>query len=115
VTPASAPAGSIVTIYGNTPLFAKSGHYIGPSGTIGFWWNMPPKDWVHAYFGRTPATTNGGSSVLHLGEADVEGLCTYRVRFEVPAVPPGRYPVVPIEHDRRGAAGFQAIVIHVIG
>jgi hypothetical protein len=60
---------------GNTPLFAESGRYVGPTGKIGFWFNLPFVDWVHVYFGQAPPSSNKGTPVIHLGEANVEGKC----------------------------------------
>jgi hypothetical protein len=98
---------------GNTPLFNKAGRYQGPSGKIGFWFNLPPGGWLHVYFGGTAPSAYRGVPVIHLGEAIVEGRCSYRVSFRVPDVPPGAYDIVPIEHNRHGAAAFRAIEFHV--
>jgi hypothetical protein len=100
---------------GNTPLFDKAGRYRGPSGEIGFWFNLPFGDWVHVYFGHRPPVTNGGVPVIHLGEANVAGECSYRASFKVPQVPPGIYEILPIEHDRHGSAAFRPIEFRVTG
>lgn len=47
-----------------------------------------------------------GAPVIHLGEANVEGVCSYRVTFAVPDVMPGDYALVVIEHGRSGAAAL---------
>ena len=98
---------------GNTPLFNKAGRYLGPTGKIGFWFNLPFDDWVHVYFGQAPPSSNKGAPVIHLGEANVTGQCSYRVTFRVPDVSPGTYDIVPIEHGRGGAAAFPAIEFRV--
>jgi len=113
IAPTVARPGARVTLGGNTPLFAKSGRYLGPSGKIGFWFNLPPGGWEHVYFGGTPPHSFRGVSVFHLGEADVSGQCSYRVSFRVPIVPGGIYAIVPIEHDARGSAAFAPIELRV--
>jgi hypothetical protein len=47
---------------GNTPLLAESGRYVGPTGKIGFWFNLPFGDWVHVYFGQGPSKFEQGSA-----------------------------------------------------
>jgi hypothetical protein len=113
IRPTAAPAGSTVEMTGNTPLFAKSGRYVGPTGKIGFWFNLPFGDWVHVYFGQVPRSSNKGAPVIDLGEANVEGKCSYRVAFTVPNVPPGRYQIVPIQHGRGSSAAFRSIDLRV--
>jgi hypothetical protein len=102
-----------MTLAGNTPVFGKSGHYTGPSGRIGFWFNLPFDRWEGIYFGGRPPTLYHGAPVIHLGEVNVAGKCSYRVTFRVPTVPPGTYDIVPIEHARQGAAAFPAIEFRV--
>jgi hypothetical protein len=114
-SPASGTGGSSVTITGNTPLFAKSGRYVGPEGLIGFWWNLAPAEWEHVYFGQTPPATNQGAAVIHLGEVLVKDRCSYRVSFLVPDVPPGVYAIVPIEHGHGGAAALATLEFRVTG
>jgi hypothetical protein len=115
IGPTTGRPGFRVTIGGNTPLFNKAGHYLGPTGKIGFWFNLAFADWVHVYFGQTPPSSNEGAPVIHLGEANVAGRCSYRVTFRVPDLPPGIYDIVPIEHGRGGAAAFPAIEFRVTG
>jgi hypothetical protein len=114
VQPTTGRAGSTVQITGNTPLVSKSGEYVGPEGKIGFWFNLPFREWEHAYFGDTVPRSNNGVPVTHLGEADVQGRCTYRVTFAMPNVPPGTYPLVAIEHGGGAAAAMgKPIGLHV--
>jgi hypothetical protein len=96
----------MVTMSGNTPLFNEAGHYLGPSGKIGFWFNLPFDTWEYAYSSQGPPTSNNGIPVFHLGEARVVGQCSYRVTFRVPDVLPGTYGIVPIEHSRGGSAAL---------
>lgn len=100
---------------GNTPLFSEAGRYVGPTGKIGFWLNLPFGDWTHVYFGQTPPPSNNGAPVVHLGEANVEGQCSYRVTFMVPNIAPGRYKIVPIEHGGGGSAAFSPVEFRVTG
>jgi hypothetical protein len=96
-----------VEVSGNTPLFSKAGRYVGPTGKIGFWFNLPPDAWQDLYFG-TPIrpTTYQGSPVLHLGEANVRGRCSYHVTFAVPNVTPGTYALDMIDHGMGSAAAL---------
>lgn len=98
---------------GYTPLFNEAGRYLGPSGRIGFWFNLPPDGWEEIYSSLEPPASNEGVPVIHLGEAVVEGQCSYRVTFRVPDVPPGIYEIVPIEHGHGGSAAFAATEFRV--
>lgn len=93
-------------VSGNTPLFNKAGRYLGPNGKIGFWFNLPSGAMGQMYFGGPPPSTNQGSPVIHLGEANVQGKCSYRVTFQVPNLTPGTYTLVIIEHSRGGYASL---------
>lgn len=106
VHPTAGSAGSNVKVSGKTPLFNKAGRYLGPSGKIGFWFNLPPDGWESVYFGGPAPSTNEGSPVIHLGEANVQGKCSYRVTFHVPNVTPGTYALLLIEHGGGGAAAL---------
>jgi hypothetical protein len=106
IGPTAGKPGSMVTMSENTPLFNKAGHYLGPSGKIGFWFNLPFADWPAAYSSQGLPSSNNGVPVFHLGEAPVEGQCSYRVTFRVPEVPPGIYGIVPIEHSGGGSAAL---------
>jgi hypothetical protein len=98
---------------GNTPLFNEAGRYLGPSGKIGFWFNLPFAAWTRVYPLPGAPSANGSVPVIHLGEADVRDECSYRVTFRVPTVPPGVYDIVPIEHGGGGSAAFPAIEFRV--
>jgi hypothetical protein len=98
---------------GNTPLFNEAGRYLGPSGKIGFWFNLPPGAWAYVYSSQAPPSSNQGTPVIHLGEAHVKGQCSYRVTFKVPDVPPGIYDIVPIEHGRGSSSAFQPLEFRV--
>jgi hypothetical protein len=113
IAPTAGKPGTRVTMAGNTPLFAKSGRYLGPSGKIGFWFNLPPGGWEHVYFGGAIPRTYHGVPVIHLGEANVAGECSYRASFRVPNVLEGVYVIVPIEHGRQGSAAFRSIEFRV--
>jgi hypothetical protein len=44
IGPTAGKPGSMVTMSENTPLFNEAGHYLGPSGKVGFWFvNVPFK------------------------------------------------------------------------
>jgi hypothetical protein len=113
IGPTAGRPGTRVTVGGNTPLFDKAGRYLGPSGKIGFWFNLPPGGWEHVYFGGSRPHTFQRVPVIHLGEVDVSGRCSYRASFRVPEVPAGTYSIVPIEHGAHGAAAFASIEFRV--
>ena len=106
IAPTTGRPGSKVFLSEITPLFNEAGHYLGPSGKIGFWFvNLPFKSSEIGYNAQGPTTVNG-APVVHLGEASVEGQCSYRVGFTVPDVPPGTYGIVAIEHGGRSFAAL---------
>jgi hypothetical protein len=113
IGPTDGKPGSPVTMGGNTPLFNEAGRYLGPSGKIGFWFNLPPGAWAYVYSSQAPPSSNQGTPVIHLGEAHVKGQCSYRVTFKVPDVPPGIYDIVPIEHGRGSSSAFQPLEFRV--
>jgi hypothetical protein len=115
IAPTAGKPGTRVTMGGNTPLFDKAGRYLGPSGKIGFWFNLPFGNWANVYFGHRPPDANDGIPVIHLGEANVAGECSYRVSFKVPEVPSGTYEILPISHTRNGSAAFEPIQFRVTG
>jgi len=115
IGPTEGQAGTSVEIAGATPLFAKSGRYLGPRGRIGFWFNLPFSAWARVYSDAGPPRASNGVPVVRLGEASVAGFCAYRVTFRVPSVPPGRYLIVPIEHEGHGAAAFAPLAFRVTG
>jgi hypothetical protein len=96
----------MVTMTENTPLFNEAGHYLGPNGKIGFWFNLPFESWTAAYSPEALPASNEGVPVVHLGEAHVAGECSYRVTFRVPDVRPGTYGIVSIEHSGGGSAAL---------
>jgi hypothetical protein len=104
VHPTAGTPGSIVEVSENTPLFNKAGRYLGPSGKVGFWFNLPPEVLGDMYVGTPVPSTNQGSPVIHLGEANVQGKCSYRVSFHVPDVTPGTYTLFILEHTDGGYA-----------
>jgi hypothetical protein len=104
VHPTAGSTGSTVEVSENTPLFNKAGRYLGPTGRIGFWFNLPPESLGQMYNGDPQPTTPIGAPVIHLGEASVRGQCSYLVSFHVPDVTPGTYSLVIIEHSDGGYA-----------
>lgn len=113
IEPKTASVGSRIELTGNTPLFVESGRYVGPTGKIGFWFNLPYDEWVETYSSIPPPTANGGVPVIHLGEMRVEGLCSYTVTIGVPDVAAGRYRIVPIEHGHGGSAAMSPIWLRI--
>jgi hypothetical protein len=58
VRPTAGSTGSTVEVRENTPLFNKAGRYLGPTGKIGFWFNLPPEALGHMYVGSPVPRTN---------------------------------------------------------
>lgn len=112
IAPTAGKPGSRVTMGGYTPLFNEAGRYLGPSGKIGFWFNLPA-EWEEVYSSLPPPTSNNGLPVIRLGEADVAGQCSYRVTFDVPDVPPGVYDIVPIQHGQGSSSAFLPLEFRV--
>jgi hypothetical protein len=115
IGPTEGRPGTSVEVAGATPLFAESGRYRGPRGRIGLWFNLPFAAWTRVYSSSEPPTAKNGVPVIHLGEATVAGLCSYRITFRVPSVPPGRYLIVPIEHGLGSSAAFAPLAFRVSG
>ena len=113
IQPAAGAPGSTVFVTGNTPLFSPAARYIGPTGKIGFWFNLPPNGWENIYSTVPAPTANSGAPIVHLGEASVQGRCSYRVTFTVPDMPPGSYPLVLIEHVHGSSSAFEPINFEV--
>lgn len=93
----SRPSGSSVTVTGSVPVSANDGSYRGPNGEIQFWWNADPDHWHNVLPSPTldPVPKNPSADVIRLGAVELSA-CTFAFDFEVPDVPPGEYPLLPI-------------------
>jgi hypothetical protein len=97
--------GYTATISGPTPFQREDGSY-SPTDEAAMvaWWNAAPDDWaLLASFSTTPPPPAvGDSPLLHLGE-DRLGACSFVIRFTVPDVAPGLYPIVVLQDGPDGA------------
>jgi len=115
ISPSSGPGGSSFTVFGNVPTTSESGRYLGPSGSIEFWWNLDPENWVSAVGVSPTPSPASPSPVVNLGSAQVEGHCTYGVTFQVPAATAaGTYRVVGIESSGRSSASLAPVSFAVV-
>ncbi|MGH3433959.1 MAG: hypothetical protein ACRDQB_14100, partial [Thermocrispum sp.] len=71
--------------------------YNGPNGEIQFWWNADPEYWHNVLPSPTldPVLKNPSADVIRVGAVNLSG-CSFAFDFEVPVVPSGDYPLLPI-------------------
>jgi len=99
-------------VSGAAPLYNEAGKYVGPSGNIGFWWNLDPSSW--SPISTASPSPAGQGPVVELAVTTISGHCTYRVEFTVPRVPVGTYAIVPYEFSRNSSSPFQTLRFRVV-
>ena len=93
VRPSSGPAGSTITVSGRLPVVNEAGQDVGQTANrVDVYWNLAFRKWWTA-LGPSPLASVPGSAVKLLGKQGVANRCTYRIKIEIPSVPPGRYPI----------------------
>jgi len=93
--PSSGLSGSAVAVFGPLPVIRENGTYGGQTSTeVEVYWNLNFNKWW-SVLGNSPSPLASvtGTPVKLLGKQGVVTLCTYQVHVEIPAVPPGRYPI----------------------
>lgn len=109
--------GDRIDITGPMPFVHEDGSFdtSGQTVMIG-WWNAPPDEWpmLSSFATSKPAPATAGSRLLRLGEGG-RGECSFSIGFEVPDVPPGRYPVVVLQEGGGGSAMEASLVFRVLG
>ena len=87
----------------------ENGTYGGQTSTeVDVYWNLNFDKWW-SVLGNSPSPLASvtGTPVKLLGKQAVATLCTYQVQVEIPAVPPGAYPIeVLYEGPTRGGPSF---------
>jgi hypothetical protein len=88
-------SGSTVAVSGPLPVMRENGTYGGQTSTeVDVYWNLNFDKWW-SVLGNSPSPLASvtGTPVKLLGKQGVATLCTYQVHVEIPAVPPGTYPI----------------------
>jgi hypothetical protein len=98
--------GDAVTITGLMPFQREDGSYDASGDTMMIaWWNASPEDWSSlssfSEVPRSPAISD--LPLLRLGE-DGGNVCAFSIRFTVPDVPLGKYPIVVLQEGGGGSA-----------
>ena len=107
--PSSGMSGSTVAVSGPLPVMRENGTYGGQTSTeVDVYWNLNFDKWW-SVLGNSPSPLASvtGTPVKLLGKQAVATLCTYQVQVEIPAVPPGAYPIeVLYQGPTRGGPSF---------
>jgi hypothetical protein len=93
--PSSGMSGSTVAVSGPLPVRRENGTYGSQTSTeVDVYWNLNFDKWW-SVLGNSPSplASVAGTPVKLLGKQAVATLCTYQVQVEIPAVPPGAYPI----------------------
>jgi Tol biopolymer transport system component len=102
--------GDTVTLTGPMPFQRFDGSYMtdGRTGMVA-WWNAGPKTWEHIGLSMTSnASPAGAGPVVRVGEGGI-GACSFSIRFTVPDVPPGEYPISVLQEGPMPNPQFAAL------
>lgn len=109
------PSDSTVTASAPLPVVDEAGDYVGPGNPhITAYLNLDFDHWDSVLRSdESPVAASAGVPVEDLGTHRVDGGCTFRMQITIPAVPPGRYPMVFLYRypDPNGGYGFDAIPV----
>jgi len=98
VTSSTGAPGSAVQVSGPVYYLDKAGEvWVDADDTVQAWWNLEPKDDASVALAAIAAANGsdpgpGGEHQL-VGSDRPEGTCSFEVRFRVPQVGAGAYPV----------------------
>jgi hypothetical protein len=109
------PPGSTVTVSGSLGVLNEDGTYGGQTAKdADAYWNLDFRKWWSA-LERKPLPAVAGSPVENLGRQDVSQRCTYRIRFTVPSVRPGSYPIDVLSGAGKSQSSFAPVRFRVTG
>ena len=98
--------GDLVTVSGPMPFQREDGSYdtSGKTRMIA-WWNVSEEDWPYLSSFSTvrPSPAVETSPLLRLGEGGGDS-CSFSIRFTVPDVPSGDYPIVVLQEGSDSSA-----------
>lgn len=107
--------GDPITVSGPMPFQREGGSYdtSGETRMIA-WWNASPEDWPYlATFSTVQASPAvEAAPLLRLGEGGADS-CSFSIRFTVPDVAPGDYPIVVLQEGGDSATMEASLTFHV--
>ncbi len=117
MTPSAGPAGSTVTITGRVPLYGEDGAFREPTGTLQVWWNVLDQGdaWLALLPGGDSPSPALPGYVSLVAEIPIPDACTYEVKFTVPDVGPGSYPLTLLSSDATSATSYGAGLVFDVG
>jgi Tol biopolymer transport system component len=108
-------AGDPVTLSGPMPFQREDGSYdtSGETRMIA-WWNAAREDspYLSSFSTIRPSPAVETSPLLRLGESGGDN-CSFSIRFTVPDVSPGDYPIVVLQEGGGGATIEASLIFHV--
>jgi hypothetical protein len=107
--------GDSMSIAGPVPFQREDGSFdTTGEGRMIAWWNARSSDWPYlSSFATTePSPAVAGQPIISLGEAAMDA-CAFWIRFTIPDVPPGDYPVTVVQEAGGGATLEGSVVVHV--
>jgi hypothetical protein len=111
----SGSPGDSISITGPVPFEREDGSFDTTSqGRMIAWWNARSSDWPYLSSFSTiePSPAIAGQPIIQLGGAAMD-TCTFSIRFMIPDVPPGDYPIAVVQEAGGGAALEGSVVLHV--
>jgi hypothetical protein len=95
----SGPAGTAVEVSG--PLYylnSENELWVPGNDAIQAWWNLDPSDYASASTAAVEAANGGDATPTKsggelVGEFITNGACSFDLKFNVPDVGPGKYPI----------------------
>jgi Tol biopolymer transport system component len=107
--------GDVVTVSGPMPFQREDGSYDTSGETrMVAWWNASHEDWPYlsSFSNVRPSPAVDTSALLRLGEGGRDS-CSFSIRFAVPDVPPGDYPIVVLQEGGGSSTIEASLTFHV--